>query len=63
MGHQEAEQAAKLRAQVHRSGRVMHLADAIIAGTAQVRELTLATRNTSDFQEIKIRVINPWETS
>lgn len=43
MGREEAEQAAKLRAQVH--------------------NLALATRNTSDFQEIRIRVINPWEAS
>lgn len=63
MGREEAEQAAKLRAHAHRSGRVLHLADAIIAGTAQVHNLTLATRNISDFQEIRIRVINPWEAS
>lgn len=35
--------------------------DALIAATAEVHELTLATRNVSDFEHTGINVVNPWE--
>ncbi len=35
--------------------------DSLIAATAQVHGLTLATRNTADFQACGIRLVNPWE--
>lgn len=57
----EAEQAAALRAQARRSGRVLHLADALIAGTAKVHDLAVATRNVADFEGLSVTVINPWE--
>ena len=57
----EAEQAATLRAQARRSGRVLHLADALIAGTAKVHDLAVATRNVADFEGLSVTVINPWE--
>ena len=38
------------------------LPDAIIAATAMVYGLTLITRNTDDFKNIKrLKLINPWE--
>lgn len=37
--------------------------DAYIAATAFVRRLTLVSRNTKDFSEMGVPVINPWETS
>lgn len=37
------------------------LRDALIAATAQARNFTLVTRNTKDFQDLPIRVLNPWE--
>jgi predicted nucleic acid-binding protein len=37
------------------------LADAVIAATALVFDLTLVTRNTEDFTRIdKLKLINPW---
>ena len=57
----EAAQAALLRAQSRRLGRVLHLADALIAGTANVHGLTVATRNVGDFDCLDVAVINPWE--
>lgn len=51
-----AEQAADLRAAV---GCPYH--DAYIAATAQVHGLILATRNTSDFKDCGIEMVNPWE--
>ncbi len=35
--------------------------DSLIAATAQIHGLTLATRNTSDFLGTGIPLINPWE--
>ena len=61
IGRQEARSAAWFRGQSRRSGRVLHLADALIAGTAQVNGLTIATRNVSDFDGLGIAVTNPWE--
>lgn len=57
----EAEQAALFRAQSRRSGRVLHLADALIAGTAKAHDLVVATRNVDDFDNLGISVTNPWE--
>lgn len=59
----EAEQAALLRIQARRGGRVLHLADALIAGTAIVHNLMLATRNVKDFAALAVDVVNPWELS
>jgi len=59
----EAEQAAVLRVQARRAGHVLHLADALIAGTAIVHNLILATRNVNDFAGVEVDVFNPWETS
>ena len=58
----EAEQAATLREQAHRSGRVLHLGDALIAGTAKAHDLSVATRNGVDFEGLDVGVVNPWET-
>ncbi len=58
-----AERAAQLRAQAHRSGRVLDLGDALIAGTAKVHGLSLATRNVGDFADLEVDVTNPWETT
>lgn len=58
----EAEKAALLRVQARRAGNVLHLADALIAGTAIVHNLILATRNTKDFATLGVDVVNPWES-
>ena len=59
----EAEHAAVLRAVARRSGRVLHLADALIAGTAKVHDLCIATRNAKDFEGLDADVANPWDAS
>jgi len=35
--------------------------DALIAATARVHRLTLATRNVADFSDTGVTVVNPWE--
>ena len=58
----EAEWAARLRAKAHLSGRVLHLGDALIAGTARAHGLAVATRNVKDFDGLDVNVANPWQT-
>ena len=58
----EARTSARLRWRAHRSGRVLHVADALIAATAAVQELTLVTRNVRDFEGLGVPVVNPWRT-
>jgi predicted nucleic acid-binding protein len=42
--------------------RTLPYLDSLIAATALVHDLTLVTRNTSDFADIKgIRLLNPWK--
>lgn len=61
IGRKEAEQATILRARAYRSGRVLHLGDALVAGTAVANGLTVVSRNVSDFSGLDISVVNPWE--
>lgn len=35
--------------------------DAILAATAKYHRLTIATRNTKDFEGLGIELVNPWE--
>lgn len=56
----ESEQAVLFRVHAKRQGRVIHLADSLIAGTAKAHNLTLVTRNVDDFSDIEIDIINPW---
>lgn len=35
--------------------------DSLIAATAHVHDLTVVTRNTKDFQDCEVALLNPWE--
>ncbi|MEZ4684712.1 MAG: type II toxin-antitoxin system VapC family toxin [Bacteroidia bacterium] len=60
----ELEQAVKLKTAEIRKAHRIKLPDAIIAATALVHDLTLITRNVSDFNGIEgLVVINPFEES
>ncbi|MCY4579663.1 MAG: type II toxin-antitoxin system VapC family toxin [Chloroflexi bacterium] len=56
-----AEWAAHFRAHARRSGKTLDLGDALIAGTAKANNLTVATRNTKDFDYLDLEVLSPWE--
>lgn len=55
-----AESSGRLRALAAAQGKTVSVVDALIAGSAQARGLTLATRNTKDFDNFDIRLFNPW---
>jgi predicted nucleic acid-binding protein len=44
------------------AGRTLPCADALLAATARVHDLTIATRNERDFAALRVRVVNPWLT-
>lgn len=43
------------------AGRPLPAIDALLAATALQHDLTLVTRNTKDFADLEVRLINPWE--
>ena len=58
-----AAQAADLMAERKRGGRPGDLRDTMIAGIALARHAALATRNTRHFEDLSVRLVNPWATS
>ncbi len=58
----ELEQPIKYKTADIRKKHKIKLPDAIIAATALVYELTLVSRNVSDFKDIDgLQLINPWD--
>lgn len=54
--------AAQLAAERQRAGRSVDLRDTLIAGIAQSRRATIATRNTRHFEGLDVPVVNPWQS-
>ncbi|CAN5590942.1 type II toxin-antitoxin system VapC family toxin [soil metagenome] len=58
----ELEQPIKLKTAYIRKTHKIKLPDAIIAATALVYDLTLLSRNLSDFSNINgLKIVNPWD--
>ena len=55
-----AAQATALAAQRQMAGRPVDMRDTQIAGIAQSRRATLATRSVKHFDGLSVPVINPW---
>jgi predicted nucleic acid-binding protein len=55
-----ARHAGILRGQLGRRGRPRSQADMLIAATAALHGLTLATRNERDFEDCGVTVVNPF---
>ena len=51
---------AELLASLRSSGRAMPLKDRLIAATALVHNLIVATRNEIDFEKAGVEVVNPF---
>lgn len=56
-----ARRAGELRGELSARGIVRHQADMLIAATAQLHGLTLATRNVRDFEGCGIAIVNPFD--
>ena len=54
--------AAQLAADRQRTGRSVDLRDTLIAGIAQARRATIATRNTRHFDGLDVPVVDPWHS-
>ena len=52
--------AAQIASDRQRRGRVADLRDTLIAGIAQARRATIASRNTRHFEGLDVPVVNPW---
>ena len=50
-----------LRAQAQMKGRPLSVIDALLAATALQHNLTLVSRNVSDFSVVGLAIVNPWE--
>ncbi len=55
-----ARRAGEMRGMLATRGQVRHMADMLIAATAQVHALALVTRNVRDFDGCGIAVLNPF---
>jgi toxin FitB len=55
-----AQEAGSLMATRQKRGRSIDLRDTMIAGIVVANHATLATRNTAHFQDISVKIVNPW---
>ncbi|MGZ5445566.1 MAG: PIN domain-containing protein [Thermoanaerobaculia bacterium] len=51
---------AKLLAALRASGRAMPVKDSLIAATALVHDLVIATRNRGDFEKAGVKIVDPF---
>jgi len=57
-----ATEAASLAAERQKAGRPIDMRDTQIAGIALARRATLATRNVRHFRDLKVPLVDPWQT-
>jgi len=57
-----AHEAGNLMAARRMSGRTIELRDTMIAGIALAHNASLATRNTRDFEDSRVPLVNPWSS-
>jgi len=56
-----AEHAGNLMATRQKKGHPIELRDTMIAGVVLARHASLATRNTTHFQDADLKLIDPWK--
>jgi toxin FitB len=54
---------AQLLARLRASGRAMPIKDSLIAATALVHGLTVATRNRADFEKAGVKMVDPFRVA
>ena len=52
---------ARLLARLKKKGHAMPIKDSLIAATALAHRLTVATRNTADYERAAVNLVNPFE--
>jgi toxin FitB len=52
---------ASVAARMQQAGKPLPVLDGLLAASAQQYDLTLVTRNVSDFAGTGVRLFNPWE--
>jgi len=57
-----SELSGKLKASEKKNGRVLSLADAVMAASALQTGTTLVTRNIKDFERLNIPLVNPFSS-
>lgn len=60
-GESAAEAYGRIAAAARRNGRPIETKDAMIAAICLVHGATLATRNMRDFEQLDLRLVNPFE--
>lgn len=61
IGQRVAERLGRMAGERDRKGRPLPFADGLIAATALEYDLTIVTRNVSDFAELGVALLNPWD--
>lgn len=56
-----ADHWGRIVARAETAGRPIGAMDAFLAAFAEQHQLTLATRNISDFEQVGVRLFDPWE--
>lgn len=62
VGRDVADTWGRLMARLERRGRTVDVMDALLAATAECRDLQIVTRNVADFESTGVPVVNPWQT-
>ena len=52
---------ARLQARHSKTGRTLATLDSLLAATSVVHELDLTTRNVRHYENLGIKIVNPWE--
>ncbi len=55
-----SETAGRLRNFARSKGRILSIADSLIAGTAILKDAELVTRNVKDFEGLDVPILNPF---
>lgn len=50
----------KLQGEAERVGAKLPVIDSLLAATAEIHQLTIATRNVADFERCRATIHNPW---
>ena len=50
----------KILCQAEKNGKPMPVVDALIAATGIVHDLTVVTRNITDMEQSRVKLLNPW---